>query len=134
MSRVTVVGTGYVGTVTAVCLGLAFKPDTDDLRDAPAIEIIRKLYAAGAVVSAYDPIVKEVPELDDVPMRIAADAYDAANRADAVVITTEWPYFATLDLCKLREKMKGRLILDGRGVVAEDVAAEAGLTVRGFGR
>lgn len=114
--------------------GLAFKPDTDDLRDAPAIEIIRKLYAAGAVVSAYDPIVKEVPELDDVPMRIAADAYDAANRADAVVITTEWPYFAALDLRRLREKMKGCLILDGRGIVAEDVAAEAGLTVMGFGR
>ena len=114
--------------------GLAFKPDTDDLRDAPSIEIIRKLHAAGAVVSAYDPIVKEVPELDDVPVRIGADAYDAANRADAVVIATEWPHFAALDLRKLRDKMRGCLILDGRGMVAEDAAAEAGLTVSGFGR
>jgi UDPglucose 6-dehydrogenase len=114
--------------------GLAFKPDTDDLRDAPSIEIIRKLHAAGAVVSAYDPIVKEVPELDDVPLRIGADAYDAANRADAVVIATEWPHFAALDLRKLRDKMRGCLILDGRGMVAEDAAAEAGLTVSGFGR
>jgi UDPglucose 6-dehydrogenase len=113
--------------------GLAFKPDTDDLRDAPSIEIIRALHAAGAVVSAYDPVVKEVPELDAVPVRIGADAYDAANRADAVVIATEWPYFGVLDLRKLREKMKGCLILDGRGIVAEDAAAEAGLTVIGFG-
>ena len=113
--------------------GLAFKPDTDDLRDAPSVEIIRRLHAAGAVVSAYDPIVKEVPELDDVPLRIGVDIYDAADRADAIVIATEWPHFANLDVRKLREKMKGRLILDGRGVIAEDVAAEAGLTIRAFG-
>jgi UDPglucose 6-dehydrogenase len=113
--------------------GLAFKPNTDDLRDAPSVEIIRRLYAAGAVVSAYDPIVKEVPELDDVPLRIGVDIYDAADRADAIVIATEWPHFADLDLRKLREKMKGRLIFDGRDVIAEDVAAEAGLTVRAFG-
>ena len=114
--------------------GLAFKPNTDDRRDAPSIEIIHRLYAAGAVVSAYDPIVKEIPELDDVPVRIGADAYDAAERADAVVIATEWPHFAELDLRKLGEKMKGRLILDGRGVIDTDVAAEAGLTITGFGR
>ena len=114
-------------------LGLAFKPDTDDLRDAPSIEIIRRLCVAGAVVSAYDPIVKEVAELDDVPVRIGTDAYDAADRADAVVIATEWPHFAALDLGKLRTSMKGRLILDGRGVIAEDAAAAAELTVTGFG-
>ena len=113
--------------------GLAFKPNTDDLRDAPSVEIIRRLSAAGAVVSAYDPIVKEVPELDDVPLRIGLDIYDAADRADAIVIATEWPHFADLDLRKLREKMKGRLIFDGRGVIAEDMAAEAGLTIRAFG-
>ena len=113
--------------------GLAFKANTDDFRDAPSIEIIRRLHAVGAVVSAYDPIVKKIPELDEVPLRIGADAYDAADRADAVVIATEWPDFAALDLRKLREKMKGHLILDGRGVIAEDVATEAGLTIRGFG-
>jgi UDPglucose 6-dehydrogenase len=113
--------------------GLAFKPDTDDLRDAPSIEIIRRLHAAGAVVSAYDPIVKEVPGFDDVPVRIGTDAYDAADRADAVVIATEWPDFAALDLRKLRESMKGSLILDGRGVIAQAAAAQAGLTIKGFG-
>jgi UDPglucose 6-dehydrogenase len=113
--------------------GLAFKPNTDDLRDAPAVEIIRRLYVAGAVVSAYDPVIKEVPDLHDVPLRIGADTYDAADRVDAIVIATEWPHFAALDLRKLREKMKGRLILDGRGVIAEDAAADAGLTIKGFG-
>jgi UDPglucose 6-dehydrogenase len=113
--------------------GLAFKPDTDDIRDAPAMEIIRRLYAAGAAVSAYDPIVKKAPELEDATVRIGTDAYDAADRADAVVIATEWPQFAALDLRRLRESMKGRLILDGRGVIAQDAAAEAGLTIEGFG-
>ena len=113
--------------------GLAFKPGTDDLRDAPSIEIIRRLCVAGVVVSAYDPIVKEVAELDGVSVRIGTDAYDAAERADAVVIATEWPHFALLDLRKLRTSMKGHYILDGRGVIAEDAAAEAGLTVIRFG-
>jgi nucleotide sugar dehydrogenase len=113
--------------------GLAFKPNTDDLRDSPSIEIIRRLHAAGAVVSAYDPIVKEIPNIDDVPVRMGVDAYDAADRTDVVVIATEWPEFATLDLRRLRERMKGCLILDGRNIIAEDAAAEAGLTVRGFG-
>jgi UDPglucose 6-dehydrogenase len=114
-------------------LGLAFKPGTDDRRDAPALEIIRRLHTAGAVVSTYDPIVKDVPELVEVPLRIASSAYDAADRADAVVIATEWEEFAAIDLDKLAEHMKGTLVLDGRGVLSEAAAAEAGLKVTGFG-
>jgi UDPglucose 6-dehydrogenase len=114
-------------------LGIAFKPGTDDRRDAPALEIIRRLHTAGAVVSAYDPIVKEVPELAEVPLRIASSAYDAVDRADAVVIATEWDEFATIDLDKLAEHMKGTLVLDGRGVVSPSAAETAGLRVRGFG-
>src|SRR5947209_1089102 len=112
---------------------MAFKPATDDRRDAPALEIIRRLHAAGAVVSAYDPIVKEIPELADVPLRIGVDAYDAADRVDAAVIATEWPEFGDLDLGVLADKMKGRLILDGRGVLDVDAAVAAGFDVRGFG-
>jgi nucleotide sugar dehydrogenase len=114
-------------------LGLAFKPGTDDRRDAPALEIIRRLYTAGAVVSAYDPIVKDVPELADVTLRIASNAYDAADRADAVVVATEWDEFAAIDYDKLAEHMKGTLVLDGRGVISESAAADAGLKVTGFG-
>jgi UDPglucose 6-dehydrogenase len=114
-------------------LGLAFKPGTDDRRDAPALEIVRRLHTAGAVVSAYDPIVKDVPELSDVSLRIASNAYDAADRADAVVVATEWEEFAGIDLEKLAEHMKGTLVLDGRGVISETAAAAAGLKVTGFG-
>jgi UDPglucose 6-dehydrogenase len=114
-------------------LGIAFKPGTDDRRDAPAIEIIRRLNTAGAVVSAYDPIVKEVPELEDVRLRMGTDAYDAADRVDAVVVATEWDDFATLDLVELAEHMKGELVLDGRGVIDVSAAAAAGLKVTGFG-
>jgi UDPglucose 6-dehydrogenase len=91
------------------------------------------LHTAGAVVSAYDPIVKDVPELSDVSLRIASNAYDAADRADAVVVATEWEEFAGIDLEKLAEHMKGTLVLDGRGVISETAAAAAGLKVTGFG-
>jgi len=114
-------------------LGLAFKPGTDDRRDAPSIEIVRRLNTAGAVVSAFDPIVKEVPELGDMRLRIGTDAYDAADRVDAVVVATEWDDFAHLDLPQLASKMKGDLILDGRGVVDVAAARNAGLRVTGFG-
>jgi nucleotide sugar dehydrogenase len=114
-------------------LGLAFKPGTDDLRDAPAIDIIRRLGTAGAVVSAYDPVVKHVPELEPVGLRVGVDAYDAAERADAVVVATEWPDFAALDVERLAERMSGTVVLDGRGVVDPRAAAAAGLSVSGFG-
>jgi UDPglucose 6-dehydrogenase len=114
-------------------LGLAFKPGTDDLRDAPALEIIHRLRAAGAVVSAYDPVVKQLPDSEAVGVRLAADAYDAADRADAVVVVTEWDDFRSLDLTTLAARMSGDLLLDGRGVVDVAVAQDAGLRVTGFG-
>jgi UDP-glucose 6-dehydrogenase len=120
------------GTRVAL-LGLAFKPGTDDLRDAPALEIIHRLRAAGAVVSAYDPVVKQLPESEAAGVRMAADAYDAADRADAVVVVTEWDDFADLDLSALADRMSGDLVLDGRGVVDVAAARAAGLQVTGFG-
>lgn len=112
-------------------LGLAFKPGTDDLRDAPAVDIAGRLQAAGAVVSGYDPVVKDVPGLPD--LRLGTDAYDAAERADAVLIITEWAEFAGLDLHRLAGRMAGRVLLDGRGVLDPQAAAAAGLQVIGFG-
>src|SRR3954471_10793764 len=98
-------------------LGLAFKPGTDDLRDAPALEIIRRLRSAGAVVSAFDPVVKHLAEPDGVGVRMAADPYDAADRADAVLVVTEWDDFAGIDFAALSQRMAGNLVLDGRGVL-----------------
>jgi nucleotide sugar dehydrogenase len=113
-------------------LGLAFKPGTDDMRDAPALDIIRRLLAAGSVVSAYDPIVKKLPE-DLAAARLATDVYDAAERADAVVLTTEWPEFRDIDADRLRRVMKGDLLLDGRNFLPEAPFAGAGVRLVGFG-
>jgi len=113
-------------------LGLAFKPGTDDLRDAPALDIVRRLLAAGSVVSAYDPIVKKLPE-DLAAVRLAADVYDAADRVDAVVLATEWPEFRDIEADPLRRAMKGDLLLDGRNFLSEAAFAGSGLRLEGFG-
>jgi nucleotide sugar dehydrogenase len=113
-------------------LGLAFKPGTDDLRDAPALDIARRLLAAGCVVSAYDPVVKSLAE-ELSAVRIAADVYDAAHRVDAVVLATEWPEFLNVDPHELRRAMHGDLLLDGRNFLPVRTFAGAGLRVEGFG-
>lgn len=113
-------------------LGLAFKPGTDDLRDAPAVDIARRLLAGGAAVSAFDPVVKTLPEeFDDV--RIANDIYSAADRADAVVVVTEWPEFRLIDPEGLRRVMRGNLVVDGRNCLPEAAFAGSGLKLVGFG-
>jgi nucleotide sugar dehydrogenase len=113
-------------------LGLTFKPATDDLRDAPALEIARRLLSAGAVVSAFDPVVKALPE-DCKGVRLTPDAYDAADRADAIVVTTEWPEFRLLEPAALRRVMRGDLIVDGRNCLPEAAFAACGLRLIGFG-
>jgi nucleotide sugar dehydrogenase len=113
-------------------LGLTFKPDTDDLRDAPALDIARRLIAAGAVISAYDPVVKTLPE-EFAAMRLTRDALDAADRADAVVVTTEWAEFRDIDPAALRRIMRGDLIVDGRNCLPEADFVASGLRVVGFG-
>jgi nucleotide sugar dehydrogenase len=114
-------------------LGLAFKPGTDDVRDAPAIDIIKRLTAAGALVTAYDPAVHSLAEPDELRLRLAPDAYQAARRVDAVVVTTEWPEFRELDLAELARCMRGDLLLDGRSIIDADAAAAVGIRVIGFG-
>lgn len=113
-------------------LGLAFKPGTDDLRDAPALDLARRLLDTGAVVSAYDPVVKTLPDhLGGV--RIATDPFDAADRADAVVVVTEWDEFAELDLERLAEVMSGRLVVDGRNCLPNELAQASALNLVGVG-
>ncbi len=113
-------------------LGLTFKPGTDDMRDAPALDIARRLLAAGAVVSAFDPVVKALPdELGAV--RLTRDAYDAADRADAVVVATEWPEFCQIDPANLQRVMRGDLVIDGRNFLSEASFNGSGLRLIGFG-
>ncbi|MGV0795815.1 UDP-glucuronate decarboxylase [Mycolicibacterium elephantis] len=113
-------------------LGLTFKPGTDDLRDAPALDIARRLLTAGAVVSAFDPVVKVLPD-ELVGVRLTPDIYDAADRADAVVVVTEWPEFRQIDPAGLRRVMRGDLILDGRNCLPEADFIGSGLRLIGFG-
>jgi UDPglucose 6-dehydrogenase len=115
-------------------LGLAFKPNTDDMRDAPSVDIAHELQAAGATVSAYDPVSMDVaqPLLPDVEMR--QDAYDLAAGCDALMVVTEWNEFLQLDLEKLRDSMKQPVILDGRNIYDPAKMAELGFDYRGMGR
>ncbi len=113
-------------------LGLTFKPGTDDLRDAPALDIMRRLISSGAAVSAFDPVVKSLPAEFGV-VRLTLDAYEAADRADAVLVATEWPEFQLLDAAELRRVMRGDLIVDGRNCLPEESFSRSGLRLVGFG-
>ncbi|QZA11804.1 nucleotide sugar dehydrogenase [Mycolicibacterium holsaticum DSM 44478 = JCM 12374] len=113
-------------------LGLTFKPGTDDLRDAPALDIARRLLTVGATVSAYDPVVKALPD-EYAGVRLTPDVYDAADRADAVVVVTEWPEFRQIDPAGLRRVMRGDLVLDGRNCLPETDFVGSGLRLVGFG-
>ncbi|EHB56257.1 nucleotide sugar dehydrogenase [Mycolicibacterium rhodesiae JS60] len=112
--------------------GLTFKPGTDDLRDAPALDIARRLLSAGAVISAFDPVVKALPA-EFGAVRLAHDVYEAADRVDAVVLTTEWPEFTLIDPAELRRVMRGDLVIDGRNCLSEANFATSGLRLIGFG-
>jgi nucleotide sugar dehydrogenase len=113
-------------------LGLAFKPATDDIRDAPSIDLARRLLAAGALVRAHDPVVTEIPELPD--LEIHDSPYEAAARADAVVLVTEWDEYADLDIRRLASVMRGCLVIDGRNLLDRGELDAAGLIHDAIGR
>jgi len=117
-------------------LGLAFKPETDDLRDAPALEIARQLSDMGARVKAYDPIAVEACRANypELKLEYAASAAALAEDCDAVVVVTEWDEFRHLDLCQLAEVMRAKVIIDGRNVLDREAVEQAGFVYRGIGR
>ena len=96
--------------------GLAFKPGTDDVRSAPSLQIVEKLLADGAEVVAYDPTAQKNAALLLPQLKFADSPLSAVKEADALLICTEWPEFAELNLDNIAELMRGKLILDGRGV------------------
>jgi len=114
--------------------GLAFKPRTDDIREAPARTIIDGLLAAGASVVGYDPVAMDNTRKLDLPMDFAKDMYEAGKDADALVICTEWSEFRTPDLELLRNTMKSPTIFDGRNLWDPDTMAELGFTYACVGR
>ena len=115
-------------------LGLTFKPNTDDMRDAPSIAIVQTLLDAGAIVHAHDPEgMKEAAKiLPDVIM--TNSAYDAAQDADAVALVTEWDAYRALDLKKLRAAMAGDVLVDLRNIYRTEEAAAAGFNYVSVGR
>lgn len=117
-------------------LGLAFKPNTDDLRDAPAIEIAKQLLEMGARVKGYDPIANEVcaRQYPDLKIEYSKDALACALDCDAIVIVTEWEEFSYLDLKKTGEIMNNKVIIDGRNVLDPDAVEAAGFKYKGIGR
>ncbi len=113
-------------------LGLSFKPGTDDLRDAPAIDIASRLVQLGATVSAFDPVVKTFDEVPEV--WIKDDVYAAVDRADAVVLITEWPEFKDVDYGRVANVMRGDYFLDGRNFLDPQEMMSAGLHYGSIGR
>ncbi len=97
-------------------LGLAFKPNTDDMRDAPSIDIARSLLREGASVRAYDPVAMDVAR-DSLPeVTMMKNAYDVAQNADALILVTEWNEFKNLDLQRIRDLMAEAVLVDGRNI------------------
>jgi UDPglucose 6-dehydrogenase len=113
--------------------GLTFKAHTDDLRDSPAIEIVRRLLAAGASVCAYDPEVAKDAEVVE-GLEIADSPYAACQGADALVVLTEWPEFGRTDLDRVADALVAPRIVDTRNVVDRTALERRGFTYRGIGR
>jgi UDPglucose 6-dehydrogenase len=122
------------GKVIAVW-GLSFKPHTDDIREAPALENIEELLQEGAIIKAHDPEAMEnVKRILGDRIQYCNNPYDCADGADAIFIATEWPEFRTPDFEKLNSTLKSRVIFDGRNLYELDVMKEQGYTYYSIGR
>jgi UDPglucose 6-dehydrogenase len=115
-------------------LGLAFKPNTDDMRYAPSIQIIGELQKRGATVKAYDPVAMENAKRIMPDITYCKDAYDTAQDVDGVMLITEWEEFCTLDIDRLKRIMRQPVFLDGRNVYDPQVMKNKGFIYSGIGR
>jgi UDPglucose 6-dehydrogenase len=124
--------------------GLAFKPNTDDMREAPSRVIIQELLNRGATVSAFDPVASkegleavthDIQNANELSrFSLAETAYEAATNADALLVVTEWKTFHHPDFELLKERMKQLLILDGRNLYEPQMLEELGIAYQGIGR
>ncbi len=121
---------------TIALLGLAFKPETDDLRDAPSLEIAERLLQMGARVKAYDPIAMSACRAQNPNLKIqyCESALDAVSGADAVVLVTEWNEFRKLDLAQMARSMAQAILVDGRNLYEPEQARDAGFDYTCIGR
>ncbi len=124
---------GLVGRRIAL-LGLAFKPNTDDMREASSLVLSARLNADGAKVSAYDPVAEQQARELVSGIEFASSAMDAVSGVDAIVLVTEWPEFLELDWVEVAGAMAGTLVIDGRNALDSHAIGAAGLTYEGIGR
>ncbi len=122
-------------------LGLAFKPNTDDMREAPSVDIIRWVTTQGATVRVYDPVAmetgREALQQDHVPMdavTFCENAYEVADKVDALVIVTDWNEFKSLNMLRIRNSMRRPILVDGRNIYESAEMERLGFIYRGMGR
>ncbi|KAA3642909.1 MAG: UDP-glucose/GDP-mannose dehydrogenase family protein [Chloroflexi bacterium] len=125
---------GDLSGKTIGLLGLAFKPNTDDMRDAPSVDIAEGLIAGGATVRGYDPVSMEVASPMMPGVEMVDNPYDLAKGSDALVVATEWNEFKNLDLESIKASMKQPVIFDGRNIYDPDKMQMDGFVYRGLGR
>jgi len=119
---------------TIAVLGLAFKPNTDDIRFAPSLELIQRLLKEQATVKVYDPKAMSRAQRIVKSVEFCADAYGAVEGADAAVIVTEWEEFRRLDLLRVKRQMRRPLIIDGRNIFDRGELEAMGIEYSGMGR
>jgi UDPglucose 6-dehydrogenase len=119
---------------TVGVLGLTFKPNTDDMREAPSIPLITALQDLGAIVQAYDPVGMDQAKLELPDITYCDSPYSCAEKADALVIVTEWEQFRALDLKRLKKQMAQPVIVDLRNIYQPQEMAEQGFTYESIGR
>jgi UDPglucose 6-dehydrogenase len=127
----------HLGTLVGkeiTLLGLAFKPNTNDMREASSLVLSARLLADGARVRAYDPVAEDEARKLISGVDFRPSALEAVDGADAVVLVTEWPEFRDLDLAELAGRMRGTLLVDGRNFLDPETARAAGLVYEGIGR
>ena len=125
---------GNLKNKTIGILGLSFKPNTDDMRDAPSIVVINKLLEMGAKIKAYDPVSMENAKKIFKNVEFHPDSYSTAKGCDILIVMTEWNEFRQLDLLKIKNSMKDPIFLDGRNIYEPHELREMGFIYAGVGR
>jgi UDPglucose 6-dehydrogenase len=132
--KISAAAGGSLRGKTVAVLGLTFKPDTDDMREAPSIPLVTGLLDAGARVRAYDPVGMEQARRELPDIEYSEDPYECARGADALVFVTEWAQFRALDLARLKREMAGSIVVDLRNIYNPQEMEIHGFIYEGIGR
>lgn len=132
--KISAAAGGSLRGKTVAVLGLTFKPDTDDMREAPSIPLVTGLLDAGARVRAYDPVGMEQARRELPDIEYSEDPYECARGADALVFVTEWAQFRALDLARLKQEMAGSIVVDLRNIYNPQEMEIHGFIYEGIGR